>query len=100
VLAPLVVFVGLKAPQVEVLQLIDQVTPPLSTSLLTVAEIAVEVPTCMVDTRCELSVTEIGAGGFGLLPPGLEQPTANRTMNAAATTLRNWRKWFTVHLRQ
>jgi hypothetical protein len=52
--------------------------------LLTVAEMAVVVPTCIVVTRCELSETEIAAGGFGLLPVP-EQPTAITTMNPAAT---------------
>lgn len=51
VFAPLLVFVGLKAPHAEVLQLIDHVTPPLSKSLLTVAERALEVATCIAVTR-------------------------------------------------
>ena len=84
-LAPLAVLVGLKLPHDEVLQVTDQVTPPLRASLLTVAEMVVEVPTCMVDTRCELSVTEMVAGGLGSLPPGLEQPIVMMTMNVAAT---------------
>ena len=98
-LAPLAVFVGLKLPQEEVPQDTDQLTPPFSASLPTVAEIVVVVPTCMVETRCELSVTEMGAGGFGSLPPVPEQPTANRTMNVAARRLKHRRRRFTEHLR-
>jgi hypothetical protein len=98
VLAPLPVFVGLKLPQDEVLQETDQVTPPLSASLLTVAEMVVEVPTCIVDTRCELSVTEIAAGGLGLLPDTV-QPTAIKTTNVPARKLKNKRRRFTEHLR-
>jgi hypothetical protein len=86
VLAPLEVFVGLKLPHDEVPQETDQVTPPLSESLLTVAEMVVAVPTCMVVTRCELSDTEMGVGGFGSLPPAPEQPTDKRTMLVAART--------------
>jgi hypothetical protein len=98
VLAPLPVFVGLKLPQDEVLQETDQVTPPLSASLLTVAEMVVEVPTCIVDTRCELSVTEIAAGGLGLLPDTV-QPTAIKTTNVPARKLKKKRRRFTEHLR-
>ena len=84
VFVPLAVLVGLKLPHEDVLQLTDQITPPLSESLLTVAEIVVVVPTCIVVTRCELSETEMGVGGFGLLPPAPEQPTDMRTMHVAA----------------
>jgi hypothetical protein len=83
-LAALAVLVGLKLPHDEVLQETVQLTPPLSASLLTLAEMVVEVPTSIVDTRCELRVTEIVAGGLGSLPPGLEQPTVMRMMEVAA----------------
>jgi hypothetical protein len=84
VLAPLAVFEGLKLPHDEVLHETDQITPPLSESLLTVAEMVVVVPTCIVVTRCELSETEIGVGGFGSLPPAPEQPIDMRTIDVAA----------------
>jgi hypothetical protein len=84
VFAALAVFVGLKLPHDEVLHEIDHVTPPSSESLLTVAEIVVVVPTCMVVTRCELSDTEMGVGGFGSLPPVPLQPTDMRAMLVAA----------------
>jgi hypothetical protein len=99
VLAALAVLEGLKLPHEEVLQETDHLTPPLSESLLTVAEMVVVVPICMVDTRCELNVTTIGRGGLGSLPPVPEQPTVIRTMNAAAAKLNKERKRFTVHLR-
>ena len=83
-MAPLAVLVGLKLPHDEVLQETVQLTPPLTASLLTVAEMVVVVPTCIVVTRCELSETEIVAGGLGSLPPGLEQPTVMKTMTVAA----------------
>jgi hypothetical protein len=99
VLAPLAVVVGVKLPHDEVPQETDHVTPPLSESLLTLAEMGVVVPTCMVDTRCELSVTTMEAGGGGLLPPVPEQPIVITTMKAAAAKLKQERRRFTGHLR-
>jgi hypothetical protein len=81
---PLAVVALLKLPHGELPQVMDHRTPPFAESLLTLEVRLIVFEVCIEDAGCEAKVTDIEAGGFGLLGVPELQPTLRITITTAA----------------